>query len=97
LSVNKNQTPIINNIDQNQPSTTTKNLSLNDIAQHNNQGSCWTAIDGKVYDITNFISSHPAGVDKIMKGCGVDATTMFNRVGAHNISKLSNVFVGLLK
>jgi cytochrome b involved in lipid metabolism len=34
-------------------------------------------IEGKVYDVTSFIPTHPGG-DEILKGCGKDATSMFN-------------------
>lgn len=78
-------------------SATVKSYSITDISTHNSMSSCWTAIDGKVYDITNFISLHPAGISKIMKGCGVDSTNMFNQVGAHSISSLSNSILGILK
>lgn len=68
-----------------------------ELSKHNNQTSCWTAINGKIYDITSFISSHPAGVQKILQGCGIDATNLYGRVGAHDISKLSTFVVGILK
>lgn len=79
-----------------QPATTAT-YTLSNLSQHNNETSCWTAINGKIYDITPFISSHPAGVSAIMKGCGVDATRIYDRVGAHDISQLSSAFVGNLK
>ena len=76
---------------------TTPSYILSEVSKHNNQTSCWTVIDGKIYDITSYIFSHPAGVNKIMKGCGIDATNMYGRVGAHDVSRLSNAFVGNLK
>ena len=36
--------------------------------------------NGKVYNITEYIKYHPAGVDEIMLGAGQDATQMFNEV-----------------
>ncbi len=95
LSIKKDGANVLVNNTPTQVATTTYTIS--DISQHNTQSSCWTTINGNVYDITKFISSHPAGVDKIMKGCGIDATNIFNGVGAHNISKISNYFVGILK
>jgi len=77
--------------------TQANTYTLSDVAKHNNQASCWTIINGEIYDITSFISSHPAGVQKILQGCGVDATKIYGRVGAHDVSKLSNVIVGTLK
>jgi cytochrome b involved in lipid metabolism len=78
-------------------SPTIPTYSLSDLSKHNNQTSCWTAVNGKIYDITSFISTHPAGISKILKGCGVDGTNMYGRVGAHDVSRLTNAFVGNLQ
>lgn len=51
--------------------------ALADIASHNTQSSCWTAVGGNVYDLTSFVSAHPGGVENIMKVCGVDGTATF--------------------
>ncbi len=79
------------------PVSTIPSFTLSELSQHKNIASCWTVINGKIYDITPFLSSHPAGVSAIMKGCGIDATVIFGRVGAHDISLLTNAFVGNLK
>jgi cytochrome b involved in lipid metabolism len=79
-----------NNISQN-------HYTLSEVSKHNNQLSCWTIIDSNIYDITSFISSHPAGINKILRGCGVDATNMYGRVGAHDISRLTDFVVGIVK
>lgn len=42
------------------------------------------AIDGGVYDVTNYAPKHPGG-DDIFEGCGKDATSLFNaRPGERN-------------
>lgn len=83
---------------ENIPSTsTTASYSLAQVAKHTMENDCWTIVDGKVYNITSFVATHPAGVEKIMRGCGIDSTSMFTRVGAHNISQLASAFVGLVK
>jgi cytochrome b involved in lipid metabolism len=51
-------------------------IALDEISMHNSKESCWTAINGGVYDVTKFISSHKGG-DKILNACGVDATDFF--------------------
>jgi cytochrome b involved in lipid metabolism len=44
-------------------------------------GNCILAVEGKVYDVTDYIGSHPGG-DEILRGCGTDATELFiNRDG----------------
>lgn len=54
-----------------------KIFRLEDVATHNNKEDCWVAIEGEVYDITNFISKHPGG-EIIVSACGTDATDKFN-------------------
>lgn len=51
--------------------------SLAEVAQHKTESSCWTAVDGGVYDLTPFIKKHPGGKANIMKICGIDGTTAF--------------------
>ncbi len=90
----------INNTASNNTNTSVSNTStysIVEVSAHNNETSCWTVIDGKIYDITSYLFSHPAGLSKILQGCGVDATRMYGRVGAHDVSKLANTFVGNLK
>ena len=79
------------------PAKTTPSFSLADVAKHNNNSSCWTAIDGKVYDITKYIPIHPAGVSKALEGCGIDSTDIFNNVRAHRVSGISKYLIGNLK
>lgn len=40
---------------------------------------CWAAIDGQVYDLTDWIAKHPGGPDKIVNICGTDATEVFKK------------------
>ena len=44
--------------------------------KHNTKEGCWLAIDGKVYDVSSFVSSHPGG-DALLEGCGKDATELY--------------------
>jgi uncharacterized membrane protein len=48
-----------------------------DLAAHTDATSCWAAIDGSVYDLTDWINSHPGGADRILALCGTDATAAF--------------------
>ena len=52
------------------------NIDMKELAKHDNIQNCWLLIDGKVYDVTNFISTHPGGL-AIVQGCGMDATELF--------------------
>jgi cytochrome b involved in lipid metabolism len=50
--------------------------TLTEVAKHDNVDDCWLVLDGKVYDVTEFVSSHPGG-KAILEGCGKDATELF--------------------
>ncbi len=47
------------------------------ISEHNNSSDCWMIIGDNVYDVTDYISSHPGGEESITNGCGINATTLF--------------------
>lgn len=54
-----------------------RSFTEDEVAQHNTRTDCWTIISGEVYDLTNFIKTHPGGND-ILRACGADATSFFN-------------------
>ena len=39
--------------------------------------SCWTVINGNVYDLTKWIGSHPGGESAILSLCGQDGSAAF--------------------
>ncbi|OMJ90020.1 hypothetical protein SteCoe_7699 [Stentor coeruleus] len=53
-----------------------KTYSLIDLRTHNKNSDCWMALEGKVYDVTKYISSHPGG-DIILNAAGTDGTEFF--------------------
>ncbi|RHY14131.1 hypothetical protein DYB26_008845 [Aphanomyces astaci] len=55
-----------------------RNISREEIAQHNTEQDCWTILDGKVYNLTPYLRYHPGGVGKLMLSAGGDCTTLFN-------------------
>lgn len=61
-------------------STTTaaQAYTMAQVATHNSATSCWSAINGKVYDLTNWINQHPGGPDHILSICGKDGSSAFN-------------------
>jgi cytochrome b involved in lipid metabolism len=65
-----------------QVSINTNSYTLAQVAEHSTQDNCWIAIEGKVYNVTSFISGHPGG-NKILQGCGKDATEYFNGIREH--------------
>lgn len=77
-----------------------KTYTLAEIAKHSNASSCYTAVRGTVYDLTNFITKHPGGASNILKICGKDGTSAFTRkhagrpepeqeLAGHEIGKLA--------
>jgi nitrate reductase (NAD(P)H) len=59
------------NIDPNTPTYT-----LKDLEDARSEGKCWTAINGNIYDITEYIAQHPGG-NIINEDCGMDSTDLF--------------------
>lgn len=83
------------------PSTTgtATKYTLADVATHSTQSSCWTAINGTVYDVTNWISQHPGGAEAILGLCGKDGSDAFN--GKHGgqarpAAELATFLIGTL-
>ena len=54
-----------------------KSFSSVGVKLHNNAKSCWSSINGKVYDLTGWIDQHPGGPDFILSICGIDGSSAF--------------------
>jgi cytochrome b involved in lipid metabolism len=48
------------------------------VATHAGRSSCWTAIEGQVYDLTQWIGEHPGVQQAILGLCGKDGTAEFD-------------------
>ena len=59
------------------PSADASVLSLETVAMNDSEDSCWSVINGNVYDLTDWISSHPGGASRILGLCGIDGTSQF--------------------
>lgn len=59
------------------PSTTAAGYTMAQVKANNSAKSCWTVIDGYVYDLTKWISAHPGGSGSILFLCGIDGTNAF--------------------
>jgi cytochrome b involved in lipid metabolism len=70
------QTPVSSQTEATTPTTIT-GITATEIAKHADKTSCWMAINGNVYDVTTYITSHPDG-NSILLGCGKDATGLFD-------------------
>ena len=63
------------------------------VAVHNSGTSCWSAINGNIYDLTSWIPKHPGGSQAILQLCGTDGSAEFN--GQHGgDSKPTSVLAG---
>lgn len=51
-----------------------KPITLAELAEHDGAESCWKAIHGRVYDITDYVPNHPAEPAVILDWCGKEAT-----------------------
>lgn len=51
--------------------------TMAEVEQNASAESCWTVIDGEVYDVTEWIDQHPGGPERIQGLCGTDGTDQF--------------------
>ena len=54
-----------------------QSLTNYEVAKHNSADNCWIIIQGFVYNVTQYLSLHPGGSDRIIPFCGQDATSAF--------------------
>lgn len=64
--------------------------TMDEVATHTSAEDCWMVISGRVYDVSMFVPDHPGG-EEILKGCGKDATAMFNAEGEHQESNAAEL------
>ena len=62
-----------------------RNISIDELQQHNTEDDCWVQIHGLVYDLTDFVDEHPAGPESITELAGKDGTEEFQAVHGENI------------
>lgn len=60
-------------------------ISKSELEKHNTPEDCWIAIDGKVYDLTDFAEEHPAGPESIVRLAGKEGTKEFKQVHTLNM------------
>jgi cytochrome b involved in lipid metabolism len=58
--------------------TTQAGYTMAKVKENNSSASCWSVINGNVYNLTQWINSHPGGQSVIRGLCGVDGTSSFN-------------------
>lgn len=60
--------------------------TLANILEHKDKSSCWSTINGNVYDLTSWVPKHPGGEQAILQLCGKDGSLKFN--GQHGGSAM---------
>ncbi len=78
----------------------TAGYTLEQVKANNTASSCWSVIDGSVYDLTKWIGSHPGGAANIRGLCGIDGTSAFkSRHGNSSgpTGQLANYLLGPLR
>jgi cytochrome b involved in lipid metabolism len=80
-------------------STTVASYTMAQVATHKDAKSCWSAIDGKVYDLTKAIDVHPGGREKVLAICGKDGSSAFGDQHGDNkeiVASLQTMVIGTL-
>ncbi len=76
-------------------------ITLSEVSQHATPTDCWTAIDGNVFNVTEYIKLgiHPGG-EKILNACGKEASALFASIDKHSNGKarptLEKYVIGVL-
>ena len=63
-------------------------ITKEELAKHNTEEDLWVALNGIVYDFTEFAHEHPAGFESIFELVGTDGTAAFSAV--HNFGMLDD-------
>jgi cytochrome b involved in lipid metabolism len=66
-------TPVATN-----PKPTVTTFTMAEVALHADTTSCYSVINGSVYDLTTWITKHPGGERGIKSICGKDGSDGFN-------------------
>ena len=60
-----------------EPEESVNGFTLAQVSERNSAAECWVAIDGGVYDLTQWIRSHTGGSGAILNLCGKDGSASF--------------------
>jgi len=58
-----------------------KIITFEELKAHSTRNDLYLLLDGKVYDVSNFINEHPGGDEVLLAEAGKDATEAFEDVG----------------
>ncbi|KAF4670490.1 Chromosome 5 4 [Perkinsus olseni] len=66
---------------QKQKDETVKVYTKEEVEAHNKSDDCWIIVHGSVYDVTDFVESHPGGPEVITTISGGNVTEDFEEIG----------------
>ncbi|KAK2606617.1 hypothetical protein N8I77_005352 [Diaporthe amygdali] len=72
------------------PSYSLSVFPSDDVALHKTSKSCYVTKNGRLYDVTGFLSSHPGGSDMILEYGGKDIAEIFHDEGSHAHSEAAS-------
>lgn len=76
------------------------NLTASEIAKHNTAQDCWLIIENKVYNVSNYLYTHPGSAAIIIPFCGQEGTQVFltkGGQGSHSsraFQELQSLYIG---
>ncbi|ERT00285.1 hypothetical protein HMPREF1624_03656 [Sporothrix schenckii ATCC 58251] len=65
------------------PARTLPTFTTAEVEKHNNQDSCYVLVGETVYDVTDFLESHPGGADLILDYAGKDIAAILKDEISH--------------
>lgn len=80
--------PVVATTTSGTPATPVQQASgytMADVQGHNSASSCWSVVDGQVYNLTAWIGRHPGGAEAIESMCGKDGSAAFH--GQHGMNR----------
>lgn len=60
------------------PKPTPSGYTMAQVKKHAGAASCWSVVDGTVYDLTKWVNRHPGGRGRILSMCGTDGSRLFH-------------------
>ena len=73
-----------------------KEYTMEEISKHNTEDSPWLAIHGRVYDVKEYMDSHPGGPEILCDNAGKDSSEEYDDIGHSDdaTDQLKNHIIG---
>lgn len=71
--------------------------TMQEVAKHKTRKDCWVVIDGKVFDVSALVATHPGGTGAILAKAGKEATTAFEEnhdADGYSRKKINVYYIG---